>query len=587
MNIMGLAILDEFWDVKSANDKFFEFIGGNNFQSVLKLIKEEQADSFVKMFKLLDEKSVSSGVFDMLNFDGNYYPVYIKVRYKDESKKYYELKLWDIIKSEEYFSQINADEKKLRNLLTIGNDICFEYLPETDNFRLFMFSGFNEMILYNDTLERWKNEALNNNYIDKESIAQFNKFCSEIRGFELQSEYYFRTSIFSNGTKMQNIRCYCRRNAEDIEINDSDSLKKIYILGIIRAFSSGSQQQNESILFSEMSRDFLTGVLNKMSIQKYCEDKISEKPPFKMSMAIIDVDNFKAINDNLGHMYGDKVLVKVAEIITGYVSEYGTVGRFGGDEFFVIFENVKNLLELRGILRSIRSSVETEFEGMLKDIKVTLSIGVSTYPDNGNTYEELFKLADKALYIAKEKGKNRYVIYNRELHGDFMIGQDSKVVLGRGVKDYTEFMIHIISKLLNRKKEAVDINHILREIKNKFLIDRVNIFYGDDFYLTYSSDKDFDKQINAKCFKNQSFIDKFDRSGEFVVNHIDILEVKFKDVHSFFDKENVFSVVHCLIGNSEAPRGIITFEKIGSFQKWAVEEIKNFAVIASVISGVL
>lgn len=574
-------MLDEFWDIKSANDCFFDYIGGNKYQSLVKFVKEGQEDRFSEMFSKLDKEEVSDGIFDLLDYNNEYNPVYFRVKYKNVEKKYYEIKLWNIRKSEDIVSEVNFSENKLKEILTACNDICFEYNRKNDEFKLFTFNGTSETINYSDTFTKWKENVIKNNYIEKGFETQFEKFCSDLKfNNRLQNEYCYKGSIFSNGSKNQNIKCLCRVVKDNNHQN--------YVVGVIRAYRDDTLQ-NENVLFSETSRDFLTGVLNKMTIKKYCEDKIAEAPNYMLCMCIVDVDNFKDVNDNFGHMFGDEVLSKVANIITNYVGQTGKVGRIGGDEFFIFFESIKNLDELRGVLRAIRSSVQMEYDGKLNNVNVTLSIGASIYPEYGTTYDELFKIADKALYIAKDKGKNRYIIYNRDIHGDIKIGKDNRIVVGgsRGGKDYSDLMVNVLSKISS--KGFNDFNEVLKEIKEGFSIDRVNLYYGDELKLKYSSDDVFDENKSAICLKNPKFISKFNKNNELEITHIESLSVSFEEVHSFYKEDNVFSVIHCIIGTKENVKGIITFERYDKTQilsqKWSNEESKNFTYISCVLNN--
>ncbi|MBR6326251.1 MAG: GGDEF domain-containing protein, partial [Lachnospiraceae bacterium] len=129
---------------------------------------------------------------------------------------------------------------------------------------------------------------------------------------------------------------------------------------------------------------------------------------------ILDVDDFKLINDNYGHAFGDEVIRYVASILQEEVGERGAVGRFGGDEFFVFLERVITREDLKTLLKVIAKELLIRFD---PKVRLTASIGVSHYPEDGEDFETLFAKADKSLYIAKEKGKNRHIIYEEKLHG--------------------------------------------------------------------------------------------------------------------------------------------------------------------------
>ena len=110
-------------------------------------------------------------------------------------------------------------------------------------------------------------------------------------------------------------------------------------------------------------------------------------------------------------MFGDEVICNVADVIKESVEGKGVAGRIGGDEMFIVVEGLESNDEIRNVLRTIRNNVSFMYNNQPDKPHVTCSIGSSTYPCDGQTYEELFNIADKMLYLAKEKGRDRYIIY--------------------------------------------------------------------------------------------------------------------------------------------------------------------------------
>ena len=115
------------------------------------------------------------------------------------------------------------------------------------------------------------------------------------------------------------------------------------------------------------------------------------------------------------------MLARVGRKLKEVVGEDGVVGRIGGDEFVIIFNGINDEHELRGMLRAIRTQIKWEFVDDFEDLMITCSIGAAYSPNNGHEYEELFKKADYCLYVAKEKGRDRYVFFRDDLHKDMRI----------------------------------------------------------------------------------------------------------------------------------------------------------------------
>ncbi|MBN1298536.1 MAG: diguanylate cyclase [Actinobacteria bacterium] len=164
------------------------------------------------------------------------------------------------------------------------------------------------------------------------------------------------------------------------------------------------QQKNE-ILEKLSITDGLTGLFNHRYIIDTLARLVDENKRYRqpLSIAIFDIDNFKRVNDKYGHLFGDEVLVKVASFIESTLRKTDMVGRYGGEEFLVLFV----LTDLKGAVKSAKRIVDgvEKIKWEKKDLNVTVSGGVCE--KTNEDISDLIKKADDLLYLAKEKGKNR------------------------------------------------------------------------------------------------------------------------------------------------------------------------------------
>lgn len=159
------------------------------------------------------------------------------------------------------------------------------------------------------------------------------------------------------------------------------------------------EKSNERLL--EISKtDMLTKTFNKITILNVIEKLISSKRVDVFSILMFDIDNFKTINDSLGHVTGDKCLKTLSVIASGNIREVDYIGRYGGDEFIIVLPTLAEN-EARFVAERFRKKVNET-----SNPKFTVSIGIATYPYDGQTVHELISAADKGLYKAKNKGKN-------------------------------------------------------------------------------------------------------------------------------------------------------------------------------------
>ncbi|MEG1509811.1 MAG: GGDEF domain-containing protein [Clostridia bacterium] len=151
-------------------------------------------------------------------------------------------------------------------------------------------------------------------------------------------------------------------------------------------------------------RDGLTKLYNKKTVEDVVTDYLNNDGKYGThAMVVIDADNFKLINDKYGHMAGDKALKLIAETLTTHFRKTDIVGRIGGDEFIAFLKNIKDVdmvFKKCSSLITVGKLTETE------QFAITISLGISLYPNNGNNYKQLFEKADGALYEAKHNGKN-------------------------------------------------------------------------------------------------------------------------------------------------------------------------------------
>ncbi|NLC27830.1 MAG: GGDEF domain-containing protein [Campylobacteraceae bacterium] len=170
--------------------------------------------------------------------------------------------------------------------------------------------------------------------------------------------------------------------------------------------------QQRDLIFYQANYDQLTGLANRHLFQDRLARHIKEsnRNDTSTSLLFLDLDNFKTVNDTLGHDIGDAALIEISSILKNSTREIDTLVRFGGDEFLVLLPQTDEANALY-VARKILSALSSKIKIKNQDIFITSSIGVATYPKDANSAEDLIMKADRALYIAKSKGKNQVFSY--------------------------------------------------------------------------------------------------------------------------------------------------------------------------------
>jgi len=208
-----------------------------------------------------------------------------------------------------------------------------------------------------------------------------------------------------------------RKNGETfpiaISLNTIKIADEIKITGVIRDVTERKKWE-EQIQRLAMT-DPLTGLANRHQYEIYLEDAIKYVKRFKMDFALIllDLDKFKPVNDTYGHPIGDELLKKVAKTLLTCCREVDKVARLGGDEFAIILYGIKSpedaVIPAQKIIDQL--SVPLLIEG--HRIQIGASMGISVYPTDSQDIEELQRMADEALYLSKEEGRNTYRFYSK------------------------------------------------------------------------------------------------------------------------------------------------------------------------------
>ncbi|MFO7287010.1 MAG: diguanylate cyclase, partial [Gammaproteobacteria bacterium] len=164
--------------------------------------------------------------------------------------------------------------------------------------------------------------------------------------------------------------------------------------------------------------DTLTGLANRSLLHDRLKQAILTAATYgtRLAVAFIDLDNFKVINDSLGHHVGDELLRTMAERFRRVVREHDTVARLGGDEFVLLINGHASADSVGMLLENVLREISRPWRSEHGELQVTSSIGVALYPDDGDDAETLLKNADSAMYRAKERGRNNYRFFTSDLN---------------------------------------------------------------------------------------------------------------------------------------------------------------------------
>ncbi len=289
-----------------------------------------------------------------------------------------------ILKKVDTVFEIDCYQDKLIRYVRSGQEMSTDGLPP--------FSDFLCGLLKSRTLES-DHEAIKRISHPENMISAFKRgeFSSSIHVQALDSRGIYRWMELS------------------VSVEQRSSDREIIGLHIVRDIDAEKTELIENRQKAE--RDSLVGAFNKVTTQV----KIAEELMHGQTGAffILDVDDFKNINDSKGHPFGDKVLIYLYKRIVNTFREHDIIGRIGGDEFVIFLKNPRDIELVKNKANALFKDFEVPFVDEYGDsMMVCISVGIAIAPEHGTDFDTLYKKADSALYESKKKGKNTYTIYS-------------------------------------------------------------------------------------------------------------------------------------------------------------------------------
>lgn len=207
------------------------------------------------------------------------------------------------------------------------------------------------------------------------------------------------------------------------EISDSEQMiyRLIMMIGVflglvivINIIGKIRNNEKKKKLEKKADTDLLTGLSNKLATERKIKEYMEKHPKEQALLFVLDVDNFKKVNDTLGHAFGDEVLSALGHQVSAMFRSTDVVGRIGGDEFMILLKNLNTDEALEKEARKLADFFKDFRPGEYIKYAATASMGAAVFPKDGADFESLYKAADSALYVAKKRGKSQLAFYGDE-----------------------------------------------------------------------------------------------------------------------------------------------------------------------------
>lgn len=556
-----------------ASEVYYEFVKENSYRPISDLLPLADA-SLLQAWILGDKKEPLELLTVLSNRIDSVRNVLLRIdtsELTEQSAPLYEVTINDPRNLEARIVYQERQLSKYRHFMSVEDVYYFEYTQKDD--RLVGFKYLNEAAfkIIDVTLEDFATISEKERGFFPSKPADIQTFITHLRGMSPS----FEISYVAGVGEEQNCILRGGRLSKDRDM----------VAGVL---NFDAQLDKEAYYLKPSARDAGTGLLNKRAITEYCLERLAQQDGELRWLILLDIDDFKSINDTYGHLCGDQVIRTVAELLESAVGHRGMTGRFGGDEFFVIIEKPTSHATLKIMLKALAKELALSFD---PKFRVTASMGVSAYPQDGTTYEELMRKADKALYIAKEKGKNRHIIYDEKKHGaldeDDMLSMSTAHAQAREKRG--EMMTELITGLCTQGVASfTNSSKLLEQMRTYFALDGITIFSQEGRKLVCrSGDYEGEAPNGAEAFLDPEYMDLFGESGIYVETNIKRLETICPRAYEIASSQNIGATIQCISRKDDLPYAMVNFDVLGTNRKWSEEDVERLSIIGRTLGQLL
>ncbi len=364
------------------------------------------------------------------------------------------------------------------------------------------------------------------------------------------------------------------------------------------------EKQAKLKVYYESKRDLLTGLINKIYTEQNIKSFIENNPHSKSAMILVDIDNFKLVNDNLGHLFGDEVLKNVAKALKYNTSSNDIVGRIGGDEFLIFVKKYKTKEQIANIASNICTDIAKIYVGEQNEFSLSASCGIAFYPEHAKDSVSLQENADKALLYTKTHSKNGYTIFddaNPEIVNTFGTVDNitDYTTLGKRIDNSVDpFCMELADMAFKLMEDSKDtdstINLLLRKVALHYDLSIVSIREITDVpqQLTYAYEYmtgDYPVRIGTKWnYDNEPW-------ARFLAHYSDGYYIYDSDIHKLTsDTQNIRDDAHPFKTLVEIPiysnkifLGCVDFISMDHHRNWTSSEINTLKMFCRIISSYL
>ena len=472
---------------------------------------------------------------------------------------------------------INEKFHKYEKMLSKSNISVYEYYPATDT-AVKLDASLNVV----RKISPYMNEINSERWLDLQEQSRYVQFLRGMSNGNIEIQY-----------------------ADDDGNMTLKSIRKLYMVDettgeeylLITKKDVTKQKNTERKYREQAQRDSMTKLYNRVSGREIVESYLDRKNPYEScGMLVMDVDYFKGVNDSYGHLFGDKVLIKISQLLMDHFDKKAVVSRVGGDEFVVFFYDIDNnqlVSRIGGFFDDIKTLTFAE-----NDYIPTCSIGVCFVPKNASncSYDQIFQNADWALYQAKKRGRNRYVFcdnmhrYNEEI---MEAGQKEASKQQLDARYFQNDILATAFEVFEKHRYFDDaIKQLLQIIGIRFQLDRISVvdidIRNNIASCSYQWRANGVKAALEKpqCYKRedfQKFFSKYNAFNALVINDENVNEYSVEGQRLVM-QNNTRTVLHIARYDEGRYAGTVAFVTCNKNRFWSLDKMHELSEVVKLFS---
>ena len=472
---------------------------------------------------------------------------------------------------------INEKFHKYEKMLSKSNISVYEYYPATDT-AVKLDASLNIV----RKISPYMNEINSERWLDLQEQSRYVQFLRGMSNGNIEIQY-----------------------ADDDGHMTLKSIRKLYMVDettgeeylLITKKDVTKQKNTERKYREQAQRDSMTKLYNRVSGKEIVESYLDRKNPYEScGMLVMDVDYFKGVNDSYGHLFGDKVLIKISQLLMEHFDKKAVVSRVGGDEFIVFFYDIENnqlVSRVGGFFDDIKTLTFAE-----NDYIPTCSIGVCFVPKNASncSYDQIFQNADWALYQAKKRGRNRYVFcdnmhrYNEEI---MEAGQKEAAKQQLDARYFQNDILATAFEVFEKHRYFDDaIKQLLQIIGIRFQLDRISVvdidIRNNIASCSYQWRANGVKAALEKpqCYKRedfQKFFSKYNAFNALVINDENVNEYSVEGQRLVM-QNNTRTVLHIARYDEGRYAGTVAFVTCNKNRFWSLDKMHELSEVVKLFS---